>query len=135
MQVTAVFLGFHMKIKSKKFHRDSSSISLFVKTLTLKSAGFEISGLELKLWSSRMDNGKVEGRRMMEPQRESLAALLILWLCSALNSLSVLDPVTRGRWFNWRNEPVLVALVVGLSSSLWVLFQSLVRVYFLRMNT
>lgn len=60
MQVTAVFLGFHVKIKTKKFHRDSSTVSPFLKTLTLKSAGFENSGLELKLRSSRMDNGKVK---------------------------------------------------------------------------
>lgn len=29
VQVIAVFLGFHMKIKTKKFHRDSSTISHF----------------------------------------------------------------------------------------------------------
>lgn len=53
-----------MKIKTKKIHRDSSDCCPLLKTLTQKSAGCELAGLELQfchqVWT--LEKSKSEGR-------------------------------------------------------------------------
>lgn len=111
-----VFVGCHTKIKTK-----TSLRTLFLKTLTQKSAGYDMAGLELKVWST-LEDSKAEGLLDF-----STTTLLILWLSSWLNSLSLLDQVNTARWFNVRNEPKWCPFPPPLGS-----FQSLVRVYFHR---
>lgn len=57
-------------------------------------------------WAEGLVNtGRLKGRKKIGLQQGSTAPLLILWLSSRLNSLSLLDQVNRVRWFNLRNEP------------------------------
>lgn len=66
-----VFVGCHTKIKTK-----TSLRTLFLKTLTQKSAGYDMAGLELKVWST-LEDSKAEGLLDF-----STSTLLILWLSS-----------------------------------------------------
>lgn len=88
---------------------DPSSLTkyyTFLKTLTQKSAGCEIAGLELKLWSSQMDTGslghtvkswkKMDSRENLLPHRWScgslqhwtLCLLWIRWTCGSTWEMS-----------------------------------------------
>lgn len=62
-----------MKIKTK-----TSLRTLFLKTLTQKSAGYDIAGLELKVWST-LEDSKAEGRLDFSK--------VLLLLCSTCGSL------------------------------------------------
>lgn len=60
MQVIAVFLGYHLKTNSKEDPSRRINCFAFLKRLIWECVGYEISGLELKFWSSSMDTGKVK---------------------------------------------------------------------------
>lgn len=119
-----MFLGDHMKIKTKTSFR-----TLFLRTMTQKSAGYDIAGHELEVWLTLQDS-KAE-------RRSDCSKLLLLlcssWLSSWLNSLSLLDQVNRVRWFNLRNEPkccppcLWVLSSLSLGSALILIHSSKIR--------
>lgn len=104
-----MFLDCRMKIKTKTSFR-----TLFLKTRTQKSAGYDIAGLELKVCSALQDS-KTERRLDCS---QLLQLLCSSWLSLWLNSLSLLDQVKRVRWFSLRHEPKCCPPCLWVFSSL-----------------
>lgn len=130
LQVIAVFLGCHMKNKTMKMHQDSSTI-----TRLFKDADLEIIWIR-KHWTwANVHVFTTNGHRIKSKAERRWTAARI---CCCTTDLVALFSTELFVCFGSGQHSEVVrlekwarVLVAELSYSLWVLFQSLVRVYFI----